>query len=280
MKRRWSYAIPIALLLVSIGELAIGCAGLSSTSPLSSLYPADIIGRVTIPKYILIDNMQLPPGDNAEWWIVKVSIKNKGYQNPITSEGWKISTSPAGGDYSPLGGAYTPPPVTISKGQSGEIIFCFKIVAGLNPTNYQISYLGQQPYSYGLLVNVDIGTVAYDWYFKKIVNTTVVDTFLVTVNGKVVQLKVIKSFTGDNTKIVDFTTDKSPVVVAWWTTPISQIQSSFTLWWQSGSDVGSDLWTTKPIPPWSNTIILEGTGRYRLKIESSGYSWRVKVGVE
>lgn len=107
------------------------------------------------------------------------------------------------------------------------------------------------------------------------------EIFSVTINGKPIQLKLIKSFNGDNTKIVDFTVDKSPVTVIWGTTPTSQIQSNFDLSWQSEADnnYGSEWWTFQA-SFYNNCQILEGIGKYKLRIQSSGCSWWVKVGVE
>ena len=68
----------------------------------------------------------------------------------------------------------------------------------------------------------------------------------------------------------------------------SQIQSSLVVWEQgpgAGVKVGSDAWHSNihVIQPNSSPVlydILEGTGTYRLKIESSGCNWWVKVGIE
>lgn len=177
MKRGWSYAIPIALLLVIVVS-AIGCTGLSSTTnPPSSSYPADIIGRVTIPKYVIAGNAPWvagnAPGDNAEFWVVQVSVKNKAYQNPITSESamWAVTTIP---QYNPLGASFASPLVTIPKGQSGEMMFCFEVFGGLNPNDYQIRYMGQSPDSYGKLINTGVVVDMYDWDSKKVLQTPLV----------------------------------------------------------------------------------------------------------
>ncbi len=115
----------------------------------------------------------------------------------------------------------------------------------------------------------------------------ITDTINIRINGKIIPLEVIQSFTGNNTKIVDFKVDKSPIVVTWEKTVTSNIQSSFDIYWQSEVDkgYGTDYWTSQLNMGFSFTgdtphLTLEGTGKYRLKIESSGCTWKVTVGVE
>lgn len=112
--------------------------------------------------------------------------------------------------------------------------------------------------------------------------STINEFYSVTINGKSVQLKLIKSFSGNNSKIVEFTSEKSPAVITWGVTPTSKIQSSFDWSWQSEyeNNLDSDFWTIYYSPFNVNYKILDGNGKFRLRIQSSGCSWWIKVGIE
>jgi hypothetical protein len=308
MKKRWSYAITITILLVIISGLATGCGLLSKTNsptpaltPPSSSGPADIIGRVTIANNVITGNkVYTPLRSGYQFWIVQTSVRNNGYQAQpmVSTDLWYIATGltaqgqpesilgyRSGWQGFPSEWQFNSLPTTIPQGQSGEMIFCFDVPAGLNPNNYWICYRWRDAHhlmtdvlSFSKLVTT--GTVAevYDWDLKKVRT----DIFSATINGKVIPLQLIKSFTGDNSKIVDFTADKSPVIVTWGTTATSQIQSKFEWSWQSEADntIGTDLWTIYYSLFNTNYKILDSSGKYRLRIQSSGCSWWVKVGVE
>lgn len=76
MKKSWAHAIQIALLLVMISGLAIGCGGTSSAPPASE-YPADIIGHVTIADNIIVGQKEIPPLKDRVYWIIEASVRNK-----------------------------------------------------------------------------------------------------------------------------------------------------------------------------------------------------------
>jgi hypothetical protein len=181
MKKRLAGAIQVALLLVMISGLTVGCAGLSSATnsptsaltPPSSQYPVDIIGRVTIANNVIAGKNEY----KGEFWLVQTSIRNKAYQTPVTSTAdWiiGIESKPDSMVGSSIGN-FTQSPVIIPQGQSGEMILCFGVVSGLNPSDYQICLQGytakegQIPDSYGKLVNT--GTVAeiYDWDSQRVI---------------------------------------------------------------------------------------------------------------
>ncbi len=189
------YAIPIALLLVMISGLITGCAGLSSTPPASE-YPADIIGRVTIAEKVMVEGEQDKSlGGNIVYWIVEVSVKNKNYQEPITSkydpsiplpkdvrvgQVWSIIVN--GKIWAtPI---FDSPPITVPQGQSGNMIFSFAFTTGddtkVNDT--QISYRGQEPFSYGELITGDTVAV-YDWDLKKVTQAQVSQENVATVKN-------------------------------------------------------------------------------------------------
>ena len=82
MKKSLACVIPITLLLIMISGLIMGCEELSSVpAPPDSTYPADIIGRVTVAKKVMVEGKEDKPiGNNTVYWIVDVSLKNKEYQ--------------------------------------------------------------------------------------------------------------------------------------------------------------------------------------------------------
>ncbi len=178
MKRICFYAIAIALLLVMISGLTTGCEWLSSApAPPASEYPADIIGRVTVAEFLtdLAEGSPgvLNPAENNIFWVVNISIKNKTYPQPVTSDYWK--------DWAIISGAnvYKPPEIfkvlakgtqikRILTGQTGQILNCFEVPSSLTLSNAQIVYQGQQPYSYGILTGGD-KVAGYNFLLKKAV---------------------------------------------------------------------------------------------------------------
>ena len=191
MKRRWAYPIQIALLLVMISGLTAGCAGLSSVpTPPASEYPADIIGRVTIAKKIVLGGTERTPSlsGREEFWIVEVSVKNKEYPLSVASMSDPSIPLPK---LDPLGyiwllndmpPQFIHPLVTVPPEQSGKIILGFEVRAGLNPSNYQICYKGQEPFSYGELITGDTVAV-YDWDLKKVTQAKVSQKTIATVQN-------------------------------------------------------------------------------------------------
>ena len=176
-----------ALLLVVISGLITGCAGLSSVpTPPDSPYPADIIGRVTIAKKIVADGREhVPLRNDCAYWIVEVSVKNKEYQNPVTFVWNQYMSLPQGvgsttiwsiiyNDKLLSGTAFKSLPVTVPKGQSGNIILSFEVI-DINPSDAQICYKGQEPFSYGTLITGDTVAV-YDWDLKKVTQAEVPPT--------------------------------------------------------------------------------------------------------
>jgi hypothetical protein len=158
--------VTIILLLPSCDLSASNTANLSVVSLTTSSYPADIEGSVIIAKNLIVGNVNKPPSSGMQYWILKLSIKNKEYQSPITPNfgaGWVIVNSPS----SNISPGFTSPnndsqQTTISRGQTGAIMFYFEAPIELNPSNYQIRYIVQKPDSYGKLTyskTVDY----YDW---------------------------------------------------------------------------------------------------------------------
>jgi len=308
----------LSMVLVIISGVVTSCAGLSpssspASSPLSpppSSYPVDIIGRVTIANSITGDTKGKtePTTYVKEFWIVQTSIRNKAYKFPVKSTDiWIVGAESNPNSFvgqlipTSLLSNLIQSPVTILKGQSGEMMLCFGVsTRGLNPSDYQIGLKGswmKGQDSYGKLVNSNVIAEVYDWDSQKVVQAgkrmlpatePTEETFTIQGyvsqpfgQGKNITLKLIKSETGDRTKVIDFKTDKSPALVVYGYTPTSQISSNIMLWYQVGDTYGSDVWTTPFIPPWRSQVFpIEGYGKIKLKVESSGCNWWVKIGVE
>jgi hypothetical protein len=174
------YVIPIILLFVLISGLNTGCEGLSLAPTLpDSEYPVDIIGRVTIVKTV-IAGMAEHTIRGKEFWIVETSIRNKDYQTSVNATSlWAIGLKSKPSIIGYIEEEFTPSSVRIPQGQSGKMILCFGVKAGLNPSDYQIclfgyaSYATQQrvsiPSSYGNLVNTNTIAEIYDWDSQKVV---------------------------------------------------------------------------------------------------------------
>jgi hypothetical protein len=168
--------------MIIIGVLITGC-GEPSLVPPDSEYPADIIGRVTIADTVLASNIK---GNKTEtttiskdrvWWIVEVSVRNKEYTLPISAlpnSSTKVSSNIVwviiynGKTWS--GTIFKPTTEEIPLGKSGKLWLSFESKIDFNPTELQICYQGQEPFSYGKLVAGDTVAV-YDWDSKKVTQT-------------------------------------------------------------------------------------------------------------
>lgn len=200
MRKRWVYAIQVALSLVIITALAIGCEGSLPTStpgsvtappskstptPPASEYPADISGRVTIAEKVrcnsfkpISPNYPVPPNRDPDvFWIVDISVKNNTYSDPVKADflmgykGWVISANDK--EYIPrVGGSPGDnPPIDLTIGQTGKFMFYRTMPKTLQISDAQICYKGQEPYSYGKLTGGD-KVAAYDWDLKTAIEET------------------------------------------------------------------------------------------------------------
>jgi hypothetical protein len=112
--------------------------------------------------------------------------------------------------------------------------------------------------------------------------------FLINVGGKDVPVQIFKSWSGSSSRTLDFTSEKSPIIVICGVSQTSQIKYSITVEVQGGIGnpyVGSGFWIilateAHNLDAKGKYTILEGAGRYRIRVESSGCDWWLKVGTE
>ncbi|MGD0794045.1 MAG: hypothetical protein ABR958_00425 [Dehalococcoidales bacterium] len=190
----------LACFLIPILTIASACAGVqqaansakekaseamshlnsSTLTPLSSSYPADIIGRVTVTGLVqdIIEGGSgvLNPKGGDVLWVVNISVKNKTYlasvpnQNCWTYYWWAITDGTniyrCPEYFKALPG--TPIP-SLDEGQTRQLLTCFEVPSNLTLSNAQIVYQGQQPYSYGKLTGGE-KVAAYAFLSQKAVN--------------------------------------------------------------------------------------------------------------
>ena len=296
MRKRWIYATLIVLSLVMACGLAISCAVPSAKSPPSSEYPADISGHVTIAEKVIAkydrnkpDTMELTPLEGEIYWIIDISVKNKAYENAVTAsyKDWKIVADDKVYDpQKPFADIWPSTDMSVPVGGTGETTIRFPVPKTLNVSSAKLCYEGQEPYSYGKLSGGDKVAV-YDWDLKKVVATseTLVETYVVykgPITGSYTMLlRTIQRFTGDGNRVLEFSTDKSPLVINYGYTETSNIKSTFDVAVQSDKGsiypvIGSNFWQVIM----KNGTVLEGVGRYRIEVTASGCDWWIKVGVE
>jgi hypothetical protein len=193
LNRYWKICHITSLLvigLVLIG-LATSCRGAPSpsnsttSSPISSplvsstsTYPADISGHVTITQKIVTGNVEAAPIPvDQVWWVVEILVNNKKYQQPVTNALDISNPFPKGVTPSTLwvivykekvwsGTIFASTLVSISKGETGKMFRAFPS-PDINPSDAQICYQGQEPYSYGKLTNGN-RILSYDWTNKTV----------------------------------------------------------------------------------------------------------------
>ena len=217
MRTRWVGIIQIALSLVMVCGLAIGCAVPSSTPiPSASEYPADISGRVTITETVTAkydrnkpDKWELTPNEGQIFWIVDILVKNKAYENAVTAsyKDWSIV---AGDKVYQAPGAFMDiwpsSKMNVPLGQTGQTTFRFSVPNVLQISEAKICYQGQEPYSNGSLSSG--GKVAvYDWDLQKAVTVPVAKEV-----GEVKAIYAVYWFIGDSYKLVVEMKPKSSAV--------------------------------------------------------------------
>lgn len=169
------FVIQIVLSSMVGGLVLTSACGMAGLSPPSSPYPADVTARIYATSILRvsfgdIEQATITPKANNVLWVANIYAKNKSYPNPIlgTYADWVIQV---GNNTYGLPNAMKvlnthEPMMNVGIGQTGQIKMCFEVLSGLNTGDAQLVYLGQQPYSYGQLV--DGGKVtAYDFDANK-----------------------------------------------------------------------------------------------------------------
>ena len=328
MGRHWIYAVQIVLSIVVTCWFVLGCEVPSAISPLGSEYPADIRAHVTIAEKIVFEGKtgereRSVLGDRV-WWIVDVSVKNKDYEKPIT-ETWNESLSmPIGEEHwiwsiiidgkvwSGLENLniFSPEPMSVSKGQTGMTTFLFE-APNINPSDAQLCYRGQEPYSYCELIG-GVKVVAYHWNLKKEVPSKelyVIAGFIE--EDRYIDLTTVETWRGSSSKTMKFSLKKAPAVVNYGSTQTSEIGVVFQVsvitevtapheiaelnTWKNWLALwGAQVWEEggKTFVSWSGfhatvgslagvgSIQIMEPGEVTIDVSASGCDWWVKVGVE
>ena len=103
-----------------------------------------------------------------------------------------------------------------------------------------------------------------------------------------VNLRTVGFWEGEGDKLIEFSLDKSPAVLNFAYTPTSTIGSTFNYGLQGSgyAKLDSKYWSStiglekKSGNTYHRHEVVEGTGKFRLKITSSGAYWYVRLGVE
>jgi hypothetical protein len=311
MRRPWIYITSVLLSLVVLCGMTLSCEVPSAISPPSSEYPADIIGHVTIAETVVVEGrtkeIELSAIGDRVWWIVDVVVKNKDYERPITAtwnsslsmpvgeEHWIWSIMIDGKVWSGLErlDLFSPAPMSISKGQTGRTIFLFE-APNIDPSDAQICYRGQEPYSYGELTGGDM-VVAYDWDSQKALVETQTSEEWYVVPGEhfettTQQLRTVARWSGTESRAINFTIDKSPWVINAQKEIISSLGYNFDyiVFTEDEYRVPKDALGLYMAHEFvmqtrfrsSDHYLVMQSGKFVICVYASGVHWELKVGVE
>lgn len=309
--------IRFGLALFSFIFILAACSATNSTVstiPPDSQYPADIIGTVLITNNITgtypnsTNTFNVAPGDpaNRVWWIVDVAVKNKSYNSSVSSKYnygqplpkgvgsnviWSIIVDGKIWSGVDLPSQCIPPSMNLSQGQIGTTRFVFEAMRNQDPKDVQIRYAGEAPFSFGNLTE-SRRVAVYDWNANKVISTKLapktqssvqpVEAYIMQtmVSSRVGNLKTVASWNGSSSKEITFRATTTPWVINAGYTPTSSISTKFvvTVW---KGDMGT-FTHTQPYGQFAgvSSSIIEDTGNYVIKVESSGCNWWVKVGTE
>ena len=166
MTKKRICAIRAILTLLVVTLFAVSCFRPSAP-------PAEITARVIISEKLESGTpMPTPPSDYM-YWIVKLSVKNLAYKDPIevsreafyNGGGWV--TAQRNTNYSIYIYAFSESG-RVPVGQSGEFTALFAAPTALPVGDCQIAYLAQQPTSYTTL-SLEDKVAAYDWDTKTVI---------------------------------------------------------------------------------------------------------------
>lgn len=288
MKARFLCVIQLALSLVLLMAVVVGCA----ESPQTSKYPATLSGRVTISeKMRLAGSSILIPAINQSYvfWIVDISVKNVSYSQPIAHEEssswlteWQIVSNNVSYSLSFMP-VCDPGTFNIPQGQSGQLTLVFSVAGTVAVEDAQICYKGQEPSSFGELSEKNT-VLVYDWSTKSVINVTpspTIETYLVHGASMIdvfryMQLKTIASWQGTSSKTISFTATQVPCIINYGWTATSAISSSVYV-------LACDKNNICPLPFGKKgiwTIELDTAGKYTIQVDAVGAQWWVKIGVE
>ena len=107
--------------------------------------------------------------------------------------------------------------LSIALGQTGQFVLYFEVPRSLQINDAQICYRGQEPYSFGKLTGGQ-KVAAYDWDTEKVMQETQVSGELYSVPDELGrtstrQLTTVARWSGTESKVINFTIDKSPWVI-------------------------------------------------------------------
>lgn len=174
MRNRRGFIIQAVLVSMVGGLVVISACGTVGLLPPSSSDPADVTARIYTTSTLRMsfgDAQQatITPSGDKVLWVANIYAKNKNYPKPMlgTYAEWGIKD---GNNTYILPNAMRvlkyEPMMNAEIGQTKEMKTAFEVPSNLNIGDAQLVYLGQQPYSYGSLV--DGGRVsAYDFDANK-----------------------------------------------------------------------------------------------------------------
>jgi hypothetical protein len=195
MRRNCSLVVLIILLITLLVGILPSCERFSSElTPPDSQYPADIIGKVIITKYVKHwieeEASTLKPKEGNIFWVVEISVKNKTYPQPAikTVSGhqqvekatwrywdWAIEIDSKVYNTPEAFKILSSPILTIPEGQTAKLVNCFEVPENISIDKTKLVYRGQQPYSYGELTGGDT-EYGYDFLANKVITQSIIAT--------------------------------------------------------------------------------------------------------
>lgn len=268
-----------------------------------TLNPADISGYVTITKIIQAridegdDPIEMEALPGKIYWIVDVDVSNKGYDQSIKAvfNDWVIvSNSEVYECMKPFMGvsSISNCGMDVSLGEHAETLIRYAVPDTLSVSDATLCYRGQEPFSYSSLDGGET-VAAYDWDTGKstkpkslsTLDSYLVEYSMVTLEARYENLYTFKFQEGTGDSTIDIDVTHTPSVINYGhSPPTSKVGSDFLLEIQGGeyTQLGSGYWMSYPYQEVGNGgfYILGKIETYRVRIQSYGCDWWLKVGSE
>ena len=189
----------VLILSLSMSSCVQSESSFWSTYIPKSSYQVDIIGYATVVDEVIANGTEVLPPSEEDFWVLHLKIRNKSFQSPVAAnsswavilEGEPFNTGGVSVDFAES------TPVSITSGETGELMLCCLAPTGIKPYQCQISlWNGQNAISYGSITDTNIEVGIYNWDLQKITQlNNPSGTYSATVNG----IKATLTFKSNNT---------------------------------------------------------------------------------
>jgi hypothetical protein len=138
----WGILSMVLILSLSMTSCVQSESSFWSTYIPKSSYQVDIIGYATVVDEVIANGTEVLPPSEEDFWVLHLKIRNKSFQSPVAAnsswavilEGEPFNTGGVSVDFAES------TPVSITSGETGELMLCCLAPLELNPINVRLVF--------------------------------------------------------------------------------------------------------------------------------------------